>query len=90
MQIGNVSQALSILKDNKVSEIVFAGGVKKPSFTNIKVDKEGAILLSKIIGNKIFGDDNILTTITNFFAKKGFKIIGADQIIKILLAIREF
>ncbi len=86
IQVGHVSQALSILKDNKVTKIVFAGGVKKPSFTNIKVDKQGAVLLSKIIANKIFGDDSILTTITNFFAKKGFKIVGADEIIKDIIS----
>lgn len=81
IEIGFVSKALKILKENKVKDIVFAGGVKKPSFSAVKVDKKGAILLSKIVANKIFGDDNILTTITKFFAKEGFNIVGVDELI---------
>ncbi len=81
VEIGHVSKALNILKEHKVKNIVFAGGIKKPSFSNVKVDKKGAVLLSKIIANKIFGDNNILTTITNFFSKEGFNIIGADELI---------
>jgi DUF1009 family protein len=84
--IGHVSKALAILKENKAKEIVFAGGINKPSFSNIKVDKKGAILLSKLVANKIFGDNNTLTTITNFFTKEGFKIVGADNIIKDIVA----
>jgi DUF1009 family protein len=81
IEIGYVSKALKVLKDNKVKEIVFAGGIKKPSFSHVKVDRKGAVLLSKIVANKIFGDNNILTTITNFFDKEGFKILGANDII---------
>jgi DUF1009 family protein len=79
--IGHVSKALSILKANKVKQIVFAGGIKKPSFSHVKVDKKGAVLLSKIVANKMFGDDNILTTITNFFKKEGFEIVGTHDIV---------
>ena len=83
---GEISKIINILKANQIKELVFAGGVKKPSMAGIRVDKKGAILVSKILGNKFFGDNNLLSTIINFFEKEGFCVIGAEQIIDDLLA----
>ncbi|MDA0901845.1 MAG: UDP-2,3-diacylglucosamine diphosphatase LpxI [Proteobacteria bacterium] len=85
LHIGYVGKALQILKENQIQDIVLAGGITKPSMSNIKVDAKGAVLLSKITGAKLFGDDNVLKAVTNFFKKEGFNIIGADQIIDNLL-----
>lgn len=82
IEIGHIGKALEILNTNKIKNIVFAGGVAKPSFKTLKVDNQGALLLSKIMANKIFGDDNILTSITKFFAKRGFKVIAINKILK--------
>ncbi|MFT6106557.1 MAG: DUF1009 family protein [Rickettsiales bacterium] len=83
---GEISKILRILENNQIQELVFAGGVTKPSMSGIKVDKKGAVLISKILGNKLFGDNNLLSTIINFFEKEGFKVLGADQIIDDLVA----
>jgi DUF1009 family protein len=86
VHIGHTGKILKILRDNKASEIVFAGGINKPSMANMKVDGKGAILLSKILGAKLFGDDNVLSTVMNFFEKEGFKFIGVEEIIDDLVA----
>jgi len=86
VSIGSLGKLLTIFKQNKVQQIVFVGGIQKPSFSNLKVDKKGAVLLSKLISNKIFGDNNILTTITNYFSKEGFKIVGANDIVQDIIA----
>jgi len=83
---GEISKIINILRDNQIKELVFAGGVTKPSMAGMKVDKKGAVLLSKILGNKFFGDNNLLSTIINFFEKEGFSVIGADKIVDDLLA----
>jgi DUF1009 family protein len=85
IDFGIVNKTLAALKNNQIKEVVFAGGITKPSMANIKVDAKGAILISKILGNKLFGDDNLLSTIINFFNKEGFKVVGADEIIDDLL-----
>jgi DUF1009 family protein len=82
VKIGNISQLLQILDQENIKEITFAGGIKKPSFSELSVDKEGAKLLAKITSAKIFGDDNVLTVVTKFFAKKGFKLLATKDIIK--------
>lgn len=86
IHIGYISKILQILRDNKVQELVFAGGITKPSMAGMKVDGKGAILLSKIVGAKLFGDDNVLKTVINFFEKENFKIIGAEEIVDNLIA----
>ena len=86
INFGEISKILAILKEQKVKELVFVGGVSKPSMSGIKVDKKGAVLLSKIVGNKFFGDNNLLSTIINFFEKEGFKVVGADEVIDDLVA----
>ena len=45
---------LEIVKKNQIKNVVFVGGVTKPNFSQLKkVGKKGAILLAKILANKI-------------------------------------
>ncbi len=83
---GEISRIINILKTEQIQELVFAGGVTKPSMSGMKVDIKGAVLLSKILGNKFFGDDNLLSTIIGFFEKEGFKIVAVNQVVDDLLA----
>jgi len=78
---GEVEKFLKILHDNKIQHLVFIGGVTKPNFSALKVDKKGALLLAKIIANKILGDDAVLRTVINFFEKEGLKILRIDQLL---------
>jgi hypothetical protein len=78
---GELEKFLTILSENKIEEIVFAGGVVKPNFSSLKVDKTAAVLLAKILANKILGDDAVLKTVIKFFEKSGFKILPVDQIL---------
>jgi DUF1009 family protein len=78
---GEVEKFLKILGENDAKEIVFIGGVTKPNFSQLKVDKTGAIMLAKILANKILGDNAVLSTIVKFFEKRGFKILKIDQLL---------
>lgn len=78
---GEVNKFLKILQEHKINHIVFIGGVTKPNFSSLKVDKKGAILLAKIIANKILGDDAVLRTVVSFFEKQGLKILQIDHLL---------
>ena len=82
---GYIGHFLKFTKKNKISKIVMVGSVKKPSLSALKFDKMGMLLASEILKQKLFGDDNLLSTIVNFFEKKGLKIIGIEEIIDNLL-----
>ncbi len=83
---GEVEKFLKILHENEVKNLVFIGGVTKPNFSALKVDKTGAILLAKILANKILGDDAVLRTVINFFEKKGLKILRIDELLDCVIS----
>lgn len=78
---GAIEKFLAIIEEKQIKEIIFIGAVNKPNFSNLKVDKTGAILLAKILANKILGDDAVLKTVLNFFATKGLKILQIDDLL---------
>jgi len=85
-----VEEFLEVLKINSIKNITFVGAVNKPNFSSLKVDKKGAVLLSKILANKILGDDAVLRSVINFFEKEGFKIIKVNDILGNLLVDKNF
>lgn len=83
---GEVERFLKILHDNQVKNLVFIGGVTKPNFSSLKVDKTGTILLAKILANKILGDDAVLSTVIKFFEKQGFKFLRIDELLDCVIS----
>lgn len=78
---GEIEKFLTALHQNDMKNLVFIGGVTKPNFSSLKVDKRGAGLLAKILANKILGDDAVLRTVIKFFEKEGLKILRIDQLL---------
>ena len=83
---GEVEKFLKKIHDEKINHLVFIGAVTKPNFSSLKVDKKGAILLAKIIANKILGDDAVLRTVVNFFEKEGLKILRIDELLDCIIS----
>ena len=83
---GEVEKFLKILKENEIKNLVFIGGVTKPNFSSLKVDKTGAILLAKILANKILGDDAVIRTVLKFFEKHGLKIIPIEELLDCVIS----
>jgi DUF1009 family protein len=78
---GEVEKFLTEIRKHEIKNLVFIGGVTKPNFSSLKMDKKGAVLLAKILANKILGDDAVLRTVVNFFEKEGLKILRIDQLL---------
>ncbi len=83
---GEVEKFLRILREKNVKNLVFIGGVTKPNFSSLKVDKTGALLLAKILANKILGDDAVLRAVIKFFEKQGLKILRIDQLLDCMVS----
>lgn len=84
---GAVEKLLLEVKKDEIKNLVFIGAVNKPNFSAIKeVDKKGAILLAKILANKILGDDAVLKTVINFFEKEGLRIVPIDQLLDCVIS----
>ena len=70
VSVGQFGKILSILKKNNCKKILFAGKVKKPKFSKLKLDLKGVYYISKIIKKSKIGDAAILREIINIFNKK--------------------
>jgi len=86
VKMGEVGKALTHLRNAKVGEVVMAGGVKRPSLSNLRPDAEGAKLIKKLGFAFFGGDDAILRAITEFFEEENFKVVGVESILGGLLA----
>ena len=79
LSIGQLGKCISILKDNKCNQVLFAGRVKKPNFKKMKFDFKAIYHLPKIIKETKKGDAYIINFITNLFEKEGFKIVNQTK-----------
>ena len=49
VSIGQFGKIISILKQNNCKRILFAGKIKKPNFSKLKLDFKGILYISRII-----------------------------------------
>lgn len=81
MRYGEVERFLAAMRENNIKDLVFVGGVTKPNFSSLKVDKRGTILLAKILASKILGDDAVLRAVIKFFEKEGLRIVPINELL---------
>lgn len=65
--------------------MVFAGSLKRPDFSALKLDLKGVQSLPKILAAAKKGDDALLRAVMDVFAEAGFHIVGADDVLNDLL-----
>lgn len=86
LYLGEVGKTLQALKAAGIKQLVIAGGKgERPSLRNIKPDKVGVKLISRI-GLRWSGDNNILMTIQRFLEEEGFILKSPQDIVTSLLA----
>lgn len=85
VRLGALGKALNILRQEGCEELVMAGRVARPKFSSIRPDLKGTKLLTRLGSNLLTGDDELLTSIVHFLEEEGFRVIGADSIVRELL-----
>src|SRR6476659_5116059 len=60
LKIGEIKKIIEFLKENNTKEIIFAGKVDRPKWSNLYVDSLGKKLLAKIAVSKLSGDNILL------------------------------
>jgi DUF1009 family protein len=79
-RLGAAAKGLAILRENHVSELVLAGGVRRPSLAALRPDWRAAKLFARI-GYRALGDDGLLSAVVGELEREGFRVIGADQVL---------
>lgn len=85
VHLGEVGKALSFMKQHDICEIVMAGGITRPSMTEIRPDWEGVKWLARL-GKKALGDDGLLTSLIGMLEEHGYTIVGPHTLLESLLA----
>ncbi len=78
-KIGDVGGVLSYFEENNIKQLVICGKISRPNLFNIKVDKIGATLLSKLLKQKLFGDDDMLRTVAKFLEDRSYQVLSAQD-----------
>ena len=85
LNIGSAGKAIRTLKGEGIQQVVMAGAIKRPKFSDLKLDAGGIKLLAQISAAKLTGDNSLLVTVIRFFESSGFTIIGVDNLLSEVL-----
>lgn len=86
IKLGEVGKGFDLLRGAGVSEVVMAGAVQRPKFSELITDFKGAAMLARIAGRAALGDDSLLSALVGEIESEGFRVVGADSILFELLA----
>ena len=77
VSIGQFGKIIKILKKNKCRKVLFAGKVKKPNFSKLKLDLKGIYYIPRIIKSSQLGDAAILREIIRILNQEGIRTISS-------------
>lgn len=84
--IGEIGKQLDLLKAAGCNEIVFAGVVRRPDFSKLRLDARGVLALPRVVAAARKGDDALLRAIVSIFEEAGLRVRGADDVLCDLVA----
>jgi len=77
VSLGQFGKIIRILKENKCRKVLFAGKVKKPRFSKLRLDLKGVYYMPRIIKSSRLGDAAILKEIINILRKERITTISS-------------
>jgi DUF1009 family protein len=80
LPIAKAGQIIKALRAAGVVDLVMAGGVRRPSVSELGLDWRGVQLFAKI-GARALGDDGLLTAIRKELEGEGFRLVGPKDIL---------
>ena len=75
--LGQFGKIIRILKDNKCEKVLFAGTVKKPNFSKLRLDFKGVYYIPRIIKSSKLGDAAILKEIIKILQQEKIKTVSS-------------
>ena len=67
VSVGQVGKIINILRKNKCRKVLFAGKIKKPKFSKLRLDFKGIYYIPRIIKSSKIGDVAILKEVIKIF-----------------------
>jgi hypothetical protein len=79
-RLGAAATALGLLRDHGVTDLVLAGGVRRPSLAAVRPDWRAAKFFAKV-GYRLLGDDGLLSAVVKELEIEGFRLVGAHELL---------
>jgi DUF1009 family protein len=76
---GEVNRINKFLRSQNCNEVLLAGRVMRPKWSEIKVDALGALRLPATIAAALKGDDALLRHLVSMFERDGFQVTSAAE-----------
>jgi len=80
LRIGEAGRIIAEMKKAGVVDLVMAGGVRRPSLSELGLDWRGVQLFARI-GAAALGDDGLLAAIGRELEREGFRVVGPSDIL---------
>ena len=77
VSLGQFGKIINILRENRCRKVLFAGKVKKPRFSKLRLDLKGVYYMPRIIKSSKLGDAAVLKEIINILKKEKIKTISS-------------
>ena len=77
VSIGQVGKIIKIFKKNKCKKVLFAGKVKKPNFSKLRLDFKGIYYIPRIVRSSKLGDAAILREIIKILKQERISTISS-------------
>ena len=84
-RLAAVGSTIDALKQAGAEELVLAGHITRPSWSSMRPDWRGMMLLPKLLATGQ-GDDAVVSTVLAELESEGFRVIGAHDVLPDLLA----
>lgn len=78
-RLGAAEEGFKILKAEGVDTLVMAGSIRRPSLAEMRPDFRTLQVFARL-GLAAFGDDSLLSAVTQELEKEGFSVIGAHEV----------
>ena len=77
VSIGQFGKIIKIFKKNKCKKVLFAGKVKKPNFSKLRLDFKGLYYIPRIIKSSKLGDAAILKGIIKILKQERISTVSS-------------
>lgn len=77
--LGEPGKALKALAAAEVGDVLLAGKVDRPKFSQLKLDAKGVMVLPKVIAAARKGDDALLRLLVDLFERDGFRAVSVAE-----------
>jgi DUF1009 family protein len=83
-RLGEVGKIMKFFKSHDVTELVLAGGIKRPTLKELIPDFEAVKILAKVALNKKT-DDGLFRAVIGEIEARGFHVLGIEEIVPEML-----